>query len=203
MKNILFWVILILVNLSFSQVKADIKSSLEAIEKDSIGESIVQAAEKYLGVEYVFGGRMGRCCCRKKSCLKGIDCQSLIFFAFEEVFKTKWTKFSTMPSVNIKRKEFGNPVKGLNGVLKNEIDVKKLKKGDVVFWLLKDYNQGVDKPLLIKGEDQYNVWHTGIVHGRKNGKIRVIHAKPGHKVVIEYLEEVDFEGIYVIRPVMK
>ena len=132
-------------------------------------------------------------------CPQGIDCQSLIFFAYEKVQKTPWTRYSVMPSACVKKNQLGRPVPGLDGVLRSDLDSQKLKKGDVLFFLWKNYNLETDRPLWSKGEDRYGVWHTGLIHGRKDNVVRVIHAKPGDKVVIEPLEEIDFDALFVVR----
>ena len=169
----------------------------------TIQDKIIAAAEAYLGEPYVFGGRDGRPGCRqgrkRVRCPEGIDCQSLIFFAYEKVKKTRWTSYSVMPSICVRKNPLGRPVRGLNGVLRADLDHKKLKKGDVLFFLWKNYNLETDRPLWTRGEDQYGVWHTGMIHGRKDKVVRVIHAKPGEQVVIEPLEDIDFDALFVVR----
>jgi len=169
----------------------------------TVQDKIIAAAESYLNEPYVFGGRDGRPGCRRGRqrvrCPQGIDCQSLIFFAYEKVQKTPWTRYSVMPSVCVKKNQLGRPVPGLDGVLRSDLDHKKLKKGDVLFFLWKNYNLEADRPLWTRGEDQYGVWHTGMIHGRKDKKVRVIHAKPGEKVTIEPLEEIEFDALFVVR----
>jgi cell wall-associated NlpC family hydrolase len=176
-----------------------VSSSKEPTTQDKI----IAAAEAYLDEPYVFGGRDGRFGCRRGKrrvrCPGGIDCQSLIFFAYEKVTKTPWTRYSVMPSVCVKKNQLGRPVRGLDGVLRSDLDHEKLNKGDVLFFLWKNYNLETDRPLWTKGEDQYGVWHTGMVHGRKDEVVQVIHAKPGERVVIEPLDDVDFDALFVVR----
>ncbi len=171
--------------------------------RKTVQDRIVKAAEKYLGEPYVFGGRDGRTGCRRAGkrvrCPEGIDCQSLIFFAYEKALKTKWTRYSVMPSKCVKKNQLGRPVPGLDGVLRADLDQGKLEKGDVLFFLWKNYNLDADRPLWSKGDDQYGVWHTGLVHGLKDKQARVIHAKPGEKVVIEPLDDIDFDALFVVR----
>ena len=166
-------------------------------------DKIIAAAEAYLGEPYVFGGRDGRPGCRRDNkpvrCPEGIDCQSLIFFAYQKVFNTRWTRYSVMPSVCVRRNQLGRPVPGLDGVLRADLAKSKLKKGDVLFFLIKDYNLEADRPLWVKGQDKYGVWHTGLIHGRKDKQVRVIHAKPGDKVLIEPLDNIEFEALFVVR----
>jgi hypothetical protein len=169
----------------------------------SIPDQLIAAAEAYLGQEWVFGGRDGRMGClengKKVRCQKGIDCLSLIFFAYEKVLSKPWPQFSVVPSILVQRQELGRPVQGLDGILRQELDPKKLKKADVLFFLIKDANLDADKPLLIRGEDKYGVWHTGMVHDVSGDEVRVIHAKPGDKVVIEPLTAIEFDGLLAAR----
>ena len=169
----------------------------------TVADKIIAEAEKYLGEPYVFGGRDGRPGCRRDNkpvrCSQGIDCQSLLFFAYEKVLKTKWTSYSVMPSVCVRRNQLGRPVPGLDGVLRADLAKSKLKKGDVLFFLIKDYNLEADRPLWVKGQDKYGVWHTGLIHGRKDKQVRVIHAKPGDKVLIEPLDNIEFDALFVVR----
>lgn len=169
----------------------------------AVADKIISAAEKYLGAPYVFGGRDGRMGClrggKRVRCPDGIDCQSLIFFAYEQALKTRWTRHSVMPSVCVRRNQLGRPVPGLDGVLRADLDQGKLKKGDVLFFLWENYNLDADRPLWTKGERQYGVWHTGLVHGLKDNQARVIHAKPGEEVVIEPLFDIEFDALFVVR----
>ncbi len=104
-----------------------------------------------------------------------------------------------MPSVCIKKNQLGKPVKGLDGVLADEFDQGMLRKGDVLFFLIQGYNLDADQPLMVRGEDRYGVWHTGLVHGIRKKKVEVIHAKPGDKVLIEPLDNIHFDAIFVVR----
>ena len=172
-------------------------------QEQTVQDKIIAEAEKYLGQPYVFGGRDGRPGClrdgKRVRCQAGIDCQSLIIFAYEKVLNTKWTRYSVMPSVCVRRNQLGRRVRGLDGVLRADLDQNKLKKGDVLFFLIKDYNLDADRPLWVKGQDKYGVWHTGLIHGRKDKKVRAIHAKPGDKVLIEPLDNVEFDALFVVR----
>ena len=172
-------------------------------QKKAIGQRIVERAETYLGVEYVWGGRMGMRGClqngRRVACQQGLDCQSLIFFVFEDLFKKKWNRFSVMPSKNVRRRELGHPVPGMSGVLREKLDPKQLQPGDVVFFMLPDYNFDVDPPLWIHNGVKYGVWHTAIFHGFDGKHYNIIHANPGDKVMIDPIEEIHFEALYVLR----
>ena len=161
------------------------------------GDRIVTAAEAYLGKPYVFGGRNGRRGCRGR-CPEGIDCQSLIFFAFERVTGTPWTRFSVMPSISVARKELGRPVPGLDGRLREEIDRSRFRRGDVLFFLLEGYNLDADPPLLVRDGKAYGTWHMGLVD-RAGGRIDVIHARPGDRVRIQPLDAIPFDALFAVR----
>ena len=121
---------------------------------------ILNAAEQYIGQPYVFGGRLGKRGCRRKGkpiqCRPGIDCQSLLFFAHEKVLGKRWWSYDVMPTQTVKNQEIGRPVLGLAGVLRADLDPTQLAPGDVLFFLLKDYNLQVDGPLLVDGERKYS-----------------------------------------------
>ncbi len=171
--------------------------------KRTVGERIVRAAERHLGKGYVFGGRDGRPGCvrtgKRVRCASGIDCQSLIFFAYEQVLGTRWTRFSVFPSVSVRRQELGRPVPGLAGVLAAEVDPGLLRAGDVLFFLLEDYNLDADPALLVKDGRSYGTWHTGLVHSNGPAGVKVIHAKPGDEVTIEPLGAIEYDGLFVVR----
>lgn len=164
---------------------------------------VVEAAERWLGTEYVLGGRAGRRGCRRDGrrvrCPDGVDCQSLIFFAYEEVFGVPWTRFSVMPSVSVRRRRLGRPAPGLGGVLRSALKPDRLRPGDVLFFLAEGYNLEADSPLLVQDGLRYGVWHTGLVHHVEGGQVFVIHARPGDEVVIQPLDDVWFDGLYVLR----
>jgi len=163
----------------------------------------MRAAETYLGQPYVFGGRAGRPGCREGKrrvrCPGGIDCQSLIFFSYETVLGRAWTRYSVLPSVSIQRGELGQPVAGLAGVLRDDVDHTLLRRGDVLFFLLDGYNLDADKPLFEHGQAKYGTWHTGLVHCNDGSAVHVIHAKPGDQVTIEPLAAIAFDALYVVR----
>lgn len=167
------------------------------------GEEVVQAAQTHLGTPYVFGGRLGRPGCREQGqpsrCLKGIDCQSLIFFAYEKVIGRPWTHYSVMPSVSVRRQELGVPVPGLAGIPRDRLVITDLAPGDVLFFLLEDYNLAADSPLWVYDGRRYGVWHTGLVASVGSEGARVLHAKPGDKVIIEPLDLISFEALFVVR----
>lgn len=165
--------------------------------------TLLTAAEVYQGEEYVFGGRLGKRGCRRNGkpvrCREGIDCQSLIFFAFEDVGGKRWWDYSVMPTINVKRGELGQPVQGLDGVLEADLNPSLLAPGDVLFFLMDDYNLEVDGPLFEKNGHRYGTWHTGLFYGVKNGEAQVLHAAPGDVVKIQPLQDIYFDALFAVR----
>ena len=176
---------------------------LTQVTPSETAQKILTAAEAYEGQPYVFGGRLGRAGCRRKGqairCRPGIDCQSLIFFAFEDVLGTKWWDFSVMPTINVKRNELGHPVSGVNGVLREDLDASKLAPGDVLFFLFEGYNLDVDGPLHVVGDRKFGTWHTGFFHGASDGTYWVLHAAPGEHVKRQPLDEISFDALFAVR----
>jgi hypothetical protein len=183
-----------------AQSQPDAGVRIPAVAAPTVQDRLVAEAEKYLGKPYNFGGRDGRPgCVGAKRCAEGIDCLSPIFFAYEKVLGTPWARFSVKPSELVQRRQLGVPVKGLEGALEAEVDRSLLRKGDVLLFLQKDYNLEADKPLLVRGDDRYGVWHTALVQSVEGDKVMVIQAKPGDRVVVEPLEAVFFERIVALR----
>jgi len=165
--------------------------------------TILSAATQYKGTEYVFGGRLGKRGCKRNGkriqCRAGIDCQSLIFFAFEDTGEKRWWEYSVMPTISVKRGEFGQPVPGLDGVLRKELEPTLFAPGDVVFFLLEDYNFDVDGPLHEQDGRRYGTWHTGFYYGLEDGIPQVLHAAPGEVVKIQPLQDIAFDALYAVR----
>lgn len=146
---------------------------------------------------------MGRPGCkrdgRRVPCDEGIDCLSLLFFAYEAELGTPWWRFSVIPTVSVAREELGKPVTGMDGILRDELDASLLRPGDVLFFLMEDYNLQADGPLLERDQRQYGTWHTGFFHSHVNGEHRVLHAAPGEQVRYDPIERIAFDGVYVLR----
>jgi hypothetical protein len=104
-----------------------------------------------------------------------------------------------MPSVSVKRGELGTPVKGLDGVLRSELDPSLLNAGDVIFFLALDYNLKADLPLFEKGGKKFGTWHMGLYHSYNGTDHWVIHANPGREVEITSLRQIYFDAIFVVR----
>ncbi len=185
------------------QEKKDLENkTINYLVKDTIKEyeskdillkrkEFVENAEKYLETEYIWGGRM-----TKNN--PGLDCLGLIFLPYAKTFNKKWTEISVNPSEIVKNEQLGKPVKGLEGVLKENIDFSKLKEGDIIYLL--SLNKIGDKPLAKINGNKYWPWHTGIYSNKKENLF--LHAKPGYKVVEQnfkdYIQQTS-EGIFVTR----
>jgi len=176
---------------------------LEVQAESETARAILTAAEAYKGEEYVFGGRLGRKGCLRHGkpvrCREGIDCQSLLFFANEDVLGTRWWKFSVMPTETVADRELGEPVEGVSGVLREALDPSLLAPGDVLFFLFDGYNLDVDGPLHVQDGRQYGTWHTGFFYGVQDGKYQVLHAAPGDVEKVQPLNDIPFDAIYAVR----
>jgi hypothetical protein len=87
----------------------------------------------------------------------------------------------------------------MDGILRDELDASLLRPGDVLFFLMEDYNLQADGPLLERDQRQYGTWHTGFFHSHVNGEHRVLHAAPGEQVRYDPIERIAFDGVYVLR----
>ncbi len=156
----------------------------------STGENFLEAAKKYLGAPFVWDGRSKQ----------RLDCMGLIFLAYTDITGESWQNLSVLSSKLVSGKKLGSPVKGLNGVLKNDIDYSKLKKGDILYFLVTTEIYDTDPPLVTIDSIPYYVWHMGIFAGfDTTGCPLCLNARPGDKVVIEPLGNIYFERLFVTR----
>ena len=162
------------------------QKSIDSI-KGSIGEKFLEAGKKYLGVPFVWGGRS-----KEK-----LDCMGLPFLAYTDVTGKRWQELSVFPAELVKSEKLGKPVAGLDGILKDSIDYSKFQKGDIIYFLVL-YEIGEVKNFTEIDSIPYWVWHMGIYAGVEE-KPLVLNARPGDKVVIEPLEEIYFDAVFVTR----
>lgn len=164
----------------------------ESKEIISKRKEFVENAKKYLGTEYIWGGRL-----TKKN--PGLDCMGLVFRTYAKTFKEDWTKYSVMPSDLIKNNTFGKSVKGLDGVLSKNIERFKLEEGDIIYFLT---SVKIEKHVKEINGNKYYVGHMGIYSDKKNDMILNAYCY-GTKVREEKLDNLIgslFEGIYITRP---
>ncbi|MBI2666967.1 C40 family peptidase [Candidatus Woesearchaeota archaeon] len=159
-----------------------------------VGELLLEEAEKYMGMSYQWGGRN-----TKNN--PGLDCLGLIFLPYSAVFDFDWRKIPVDSNKSIiENGSLGSPVQGLNGILAEEADLSLLQKGDVLFFLVKNYKpESKDDPLLLKGNEAYKTWHTALYAGKLGEQRMIIHAKPGDKVVKEPLSLDFYDALFVTR----
>ncbi len=150
-------------------------------------DRVVALARGRLGEPYRWEGRgTGK--------LPGFDCLGILFRSFGAVDDRKWWTYEVNPSELVAGGKLGSPVDGLSGVFREDLDPAALEKGDVLYFLLRDY-EIPDTPLLVRGEDRYWPWHTGLYVG--DG--RVLHARPGEEVMEQPLDAVAFDALFVTR----
>ena len=120
-------------------------------------ERFVAAAREVLGVPYDFGGRL-------RNAEDGIDCQGVLFYAAERMGACGWKSFSVMPTQSVPAGELGVAVEGMAPVASSELDVSKLRPGDVL--LLVGYGANPAEPAIgtLRGQPVW-VWHTGLYSG--------------------------------------
>jgi len=169
----------------------------------TVSERLVRAAERHLGKPHVLGGRDARQGCRRHSqpvrCAAGVDCQALVFLAYEEVCGRPWSSFAVKPSRSAADFELGEPVPSLVGTLRRDVKPAHLRPGDVIYFLRAGHNLNRDRPMMVRGGVRYGTWHTGMLHSTVGGEAMVIHAKPAARVVIEPLAHIDYDALYVLR----
>ncbi len=145
-------------------------------------KEFVDNAKKYIGTEWIWDGRA-----TKNN--PGIDCLGLIFLPYAKTFNKKWTEISVYPGEIIEKKQLGEPVKGLDGVLVKDIDYSKLKQGDIIHLLTqREPIDDRDIPSKIINKTKYRTWHTGIYSDEE--KNLFLNASPGEEVKEQDLKEI-------------
>ncbi len=124
-------------------------------------KEFVENARKYLGTKYKWGGRLTQS-------NPDLDCLGLIFLPYSETFNKKWTEISTNPSEIIKKEQLGKTVEGLEGVLTKNLDISKLKEGDIVYLLSRDSINDIS--LAEINGIKYWPWHTGIYSNKEGDR---------------------------------
>lgn len=175
---------------------SDSSSFIPDVDTASIGYKLFNAAKKYLGVPYAWGGRS-----KKK-----LDCMGLIFLAYSNVTGKDWKKLSVYPSRLVKSGKLGHPVEGLDGIIADNIQnlTNRMRVGDIVY-LLTPFKIIEDDSLAAIDSTGYWPWHMGIYAGHSN----ILHANPfaneetPAEVTIEPLEKLlqrtNTSAIFVTR----
>jgi cell wall-associated NlpC family hydrolase len=152
------------------------------------GERALEAGRAYLGEPWAWGGRA-------TESHPGIGCMGLVFRAWGSVQGRSWRSYEVNPSELVAGGKLGRPVPGLDGILRGEVDVAQLEPGDVIYFLLRDY-EIPDAPLWSHEGHDYWPWHMGLYAG--DG--RALHADPSSRVRHQRLEHVSYDALYVTRP---
>lgn len=150
-------------------------------------EAAIGAAREWLGTPYRWDGR-------GTEALPGLDCLGLMFRAYGDTTGTSWRKYPVDPSKLVASGLLGQPVEGLDGVLRKDLDPAALAPGDVVYFLMAN-RRIEDEPLWHHGGFPYWPWHTGLYAG--DGK--VLQADPWDAVQETDLYEVMWDALYVTR----
>ena len=153
-------------------------------------EAAVLAAKKYIGHHYEWAGR-------DTAKNPGIDCLGLLYLGFGEATGTPWRRYPVNPSQLVGSGLLGGPVPGLDGVLRAEIEWSKLRRGDVLYFLMEGY-EIKDTPLWVDAQGaRYWPWHTGLY--LDEGRDLALHASPSAGVTEQPLDEIAFDALFVTR----
>lgn len=153
-------------------------------------EAAVLAAKKYLGYPYAWGGR-------DTAKNPGIDCLGLLYLGFGEATGTPWRRYPVNPSQLVGSGLLGGPVPGLDPVRRAELDGSTLRRGDVLYLLIKGYEIN-DTPLWVDAQGaRYWPWHTGLY--LDEGRDLTLHASPSAGVTQQPLDEIAFDALFVTR----
>jgi hypothetical protein len=167
-------------------------------EKTAFGAQLVRHARELVGTPYQLGGRL-------RARAQGIDCQGVIFYAAERLMGCGWRSFDVFPSRSIQREELGKRVVGLDPVATEDLDVTRLKAGDVLHFVGPAENPA-EGAIGTLGEDPIWVWHMGLYAGE--GRFVVGDHFAGEVVetdLVTYLKahEDEYVGLFVTRPTEK
>jgi len=151
------------------------------------GERALEAGRALIGEPYRWGGR-------NQSSHPGVDCLGLLYLAWGSVTGTPWRSYPVDPSKIVASGKLGAPAPGLDAVLREELDLAQLEPGDVLYFLVANY-EIPDEPLWLHEDTPYWPWHTGMYAGEG----RALHAEPGGRVRHQDLLGIHFDALYVTR----
>ncbi|WP_034041439.1 C40 family peptidase [Wocania ichthyoenteri] len=152
MKKLLFILILITSFSSCKSSKSVNKKHKVVVEKSDAkplfkADNIIDYAKKFEGVRYKYGG----------TTKKGMDCSGLIYTSFKS------------QAIPLPRTTKDLAITG------NWIDLKEVKKGDLLFFATKKNSRKVN--------------HVGIVTSSQVGRVKFIHATTSNGVITSELSE--------------
>lgn len=165
---------------------------VQVAHAEPIAPSVV-AARRYLGRLYAFGGRGAE-----------LDCMGLVFRAWSDATGRSWRALSVNPTELVAKRQMGEPVPGLDGVLTAQVPWETLRSGDVLFFLAPAPNPNEPSLVTLGGAPQW-VWHMGLYAGGPERSFVVGDHFAGAVVetpLPSYLAEHahTYVGIYVVRP---
>ncbi len=160
----------------------------QAAKAQARGQQALEAGRALIGEPYEWGGR-------NQASHPGVDCLGLLYLAWGSVTGTPWRSYPVNPSEIVTSGKLGSPVPGLDAVLREDLDTSKLEPGDVLYFLVANY-EIPDAPLWEHEDTPYWPWHTGMYAG--DG--RALHAEPGGRVRHQDLSGIPFDALYVTRP---
>lgn len=104
------------------------------------------------------------------------------FLAYTDLTGKDWKKLSVYPSKLVESGKLGKPVKNLDGVLRQNVNLSELKIGDMVYFLVTEKIYESDVPLVNINDVPYWAWRMGIYAGHGS----ILNAKPSCEVVREF-----------------
>jgi len=154
---------------------------------------VVRAARRHLGVHYDLGGRLRNG--------EGLDCQGVLFFAMQRAFGCRWRSFSVYPTRSLASGELGRRVPGLDPIASEDLDLTKLRPGDVLMMI--DFAENPAEPAIgsLDGKPVW-VWHVGMYSGGGKWIVGDHFAEEVVEVdLLEYLHDHrdSYAGVFVAR----
>lgn len=152
--------------------------------------ALVEAARKYLGRPYSFGGRDAN-----------LDCMGLVFRAWQDAGRGAWDDLSVNPTEIVEKRQLGAPVPGLDGVPNASVSLSRFAAGDVIFFLGYARNPAEPSIATLDGVPAW-VWHMGMYAGGGNFVVGDHYAGKVVEIpLLTYLAKHDnYVGVFVVRP---
>lgn len=157
---------------------------------DPVVETAIDAMAEYVDLPWTWGGRA-------TARNPGIDCLGLLFRGYGRATDTSWWDYPVDPSKIVSGGMLGQPVAGLAGVARGEVPYERLRRGDIVYFLRRNYKIE-DAPLWHDAGADYWPWHTGVYVDE--GHRYVLNAHPAYDVIRIPIDDVRWDALYVTRP---